>query len=304
VEGSGGTEVFNLRRLGACVSLDEAATAICYPRPWSGECREVLRELVDAGVECYIDYGECMAGRLRMIGRGWAANVFLARLGRRLVVVKALRPDSRRRSVAWEAAAWTAAWWLGAAPEPVYAGLRILVVEPVLGGSIDGYRPRRPWELLYLLSRLLWKAYMLDRAGLIHSELARPHDHVLLSTDKPPDPFLVDFESARLRRGRRSNLTQLVGGLLGLPCILGWLPREGRERLRSLLRRYRLGLIGVEVLWEVVGVVEHYLQGLGDGLCGAEEEGGRAGEEVGVQQQGGGGDDGCEPGRRHKVHEG
>ncbi|NPA05431.1 MAG: hypothetical protein GXO09_04995 [Crenarchaeota archaeon] len=271
----------------ACIPLGDAVEAICYPRPGSPECRRVIAELAELGVECYLDYGRCTVGRLHMIGRGWAANVFLARMDGRPVAVKALRPDSRRRSVVWEAAAWTAAWWAGAAPEPYAWGLRVLVVEPVLGPRIEEYRAGRIRDLLYLLSRLLWKAYMLDRVGLLHGELARPHDHVLLRGGEcMPEPFIVDYESSTLRRSGRSNLTQLVGGLRRLRGILGWLPGEGWEELRRILRRYRLGMLRGGVVEEVVGVVERYLRRVGGRVVGAEEEDSGPGEGVRVQLQG------------------
>ena len=200
-------------------------------------CDRLAEELESLGIEAYLEAGSLELGGHRLLGKGWASIVFLARSKRwGIVAVKALRPGSRRRSMLPEAAAWLAASLAGAAPRLHAASLHALIYEPVKGPALGDYVPRGRAEALLVLRRLLYKAYMLDTIGLRHNELARPEGQVLVDAEEA-EPYIIDYDSATW--SGPGNLTQLIGGLprtpLGRQCRI----HPGSEALRGPLRRYK-----------------------------------------------------------------
>ena len=220
----------------ARVDLERARRAICYPDPGSGLCERLLAELRRLGLTP-ISYGSVELGGLRILGRGWAGNVFLAESREHgVVAVKALRPGSRRRSMAWEAAAWMAAAAAGAAPRLVAWSPLLIVYRPVLGPLLSEY-----WEQgmgLLVLDQLLVKAFALDTVGLSHNELARPGGQVVVDCcSRVREPYIIDYDSATVPPSGASNLTQLLGGLPRVPLYKGC--RLLPASLRRLLAEYK-----------------------------------------------------------------
>jgi putative serine/threonine protein kinase len=215
----------------------EARQAVCYPDPGSRICDLVVSELERLGLR-YIPYGPVEVGGsgLRLLGKGWAGNVFLAHSKQYgIVAVKALRPGSRRQSMAWEATAWAAASELRVAPQ-LLAWSRVLIAyKPVIGPLLSDYKAEQG-EALAVLDTLMVKVFLLDLIGLANNELARPGGQVVLDTcgHNPPEPFIVDYDSATYSR-KPSNLTQLLGGLHRIPLYQRCrpLPRILREPLAA-----------------------------------------------------------------------
>ncbi len=233
------------------LTLDEARPALCYPKPEAPGCDDTIAELERLGVEAVVDRGRLEVAGVRVLGKGWASVVVYAVWRGRRVAVKVLRQDARRSSLLWEAAAWSVASSLGIAPKLYAFGRRALVTEAVLGPRLDEYRPSNCWEAWLVLRRLLVKAWLLDVAGLLHNELARPGGQVLLDGT---EPYIVDYESATpMRRGsRRTNLAQLVGGLKRYRWALKAAPGLAGGRITELLRSYKEGRRDHGALEEVV----------------------------------------------------
>ncbi|HIQ24252.1 MAG TPA: hypothetical protein EYH50_04305 [Pyrodictium delaneyi] len=223
------------------IEIRGAVPAVCYPDPESSHCRRLLSELEKAGVTHYVNYGKVeLPGGYRLLGRGWAGNVFLALWRDSVVAVKALHPRSRRSSMLWEAAAWAVAAWAGVAPRLHMSHRLFILVDPVHGPQLADMEPAACIEAKHLLRRLLWKAYRLDRLGIRHGELARPGGQVLVDPVRQ-EPYIVDYDSSTVHQNP-GNLTQLVGGL----ARLEWARRctkigAADAKLRATLRAYKHG---------------------------------------------------------------
>lgn len=219
------------------LKLADGRLAICYPHPDTVYCGKLLELLARNGILEFVDYGSTSIAGLRILGRGWSSNVFLAvKTDGGIVAVKALRPDSRRKTLLWEASVWSMASQAGVAPEIESVESLFIVYKPVIGPSIDEYTPANPLEREYVLRLVIDKAYILDVLGIAHNELARPKNHVILeSCGRLVEPFIIDYESATLSAKPR-NVSQLVGGLHRVrvfsKCIVD-------DRLRELLREYK-----------------------------------------------------------------
>ncbi len=237
-----------------CVDLDKASSAVCYPRPVNPPCSRLMEELKRIGIECLIDYGPTTVSGYHVLGKGWAGIVFLSEWKGRIVAVKVLRTDSRRHSLVWEAIAWDIAASLGVAPELFHASPYFIVAKAILGQKLDNYRPSNCNEAVYVVRRLLFKAWLLDKVGLLHNELARPGSQILLDG---LEPFIVDYESSTLRRGRgRTNLTQLAGGLAKYAWVKECIPGLVSHKVRTVLAKYkRLAHPDLRIFEEVLDAI-------------------------------------------------
>ena len=221
------------------LSIASSRYVICYPKPQSHRCDEVVNELLSIGIDNYIPYGETILGQYRILGRGWSTNVFLATWRRRkIVAVKVLHPNSRRKTILKEALFWLIASHYNIAPEYYTATKNVLVVEPVLGPKLKNYRPNSCSEYKYIVRRILWKTYLLDKLGIRHGELARPWKQILVDTEKL-EPYIVDYDAATTTHP--NNLTQLLGGLLRSKLSSLCLPRVDKKytMMRKLLKQYK-----------------------------------------------------------------
>lgn len=228
-----------------CIEVHEAVMTTCT---WLGgsreHCSKLAREAQRAGILCIYDAGPIEVKGLHILGKGWAGFVAAALHRRGPVTVKFLKPGGRRVSLLAEAAAYLAAGVVGVAPRLYAATRRVLVMQLVDGPSLSRYEPRSLTEALRVLTRLLYKAYMLDMIGLRHNELARPGGQVLIARTRD-EPFIIDYESATWSTGRTAaNLTQLLGGLprtpLGRRCGI----ENSLKRIRTYLRLYKRGDTG------------------------------------------------------------
>ena len=217
------------------LSLWDARRAVCYPRPEDSYCYRLIEELVEAGVEYYLAIGRFSKPGLPLLGSGWAGNVFAALWHGELVAVKALRPDSRRRSVLRECLLMGVASAYGIAPRLFRCTLHALIYRLVEGVTLSTYKPRSSWEGRLILRRLLYKAYLLDRLGIDHGELVRPGGQVLVEES---EPWIIDFDSASAKR-RPRNLTSLAAGISRLEWAKGLVKPSNTPEVRSLLRAYR-----------------------------------------------------------------
>ncbi len=236
------------------LSLEEAATVLCYPRPQAGECGERIRQLRSLGVEAVLDTGgSTRVSSIGVLGKGWSSIVVLAVWDGRLAAVKVRRLDSRRVSLIWEAVALATTSHYMISPR-LYAATRdVIVMEYVRGPVLGDYEPSSCWQAWLVLRRLLVKAWLLDRIGILHNELARPHGQVIVR-NSDSEPFIIDFESSTPRRrgSRRTNLAQLIGGLRRLWWVPRAMPGLTSGKLRQALKAYKERGPCIEVFEEVL----------------------------------------------------
>jgi len=220
------------------IPVEKARDAICYPNPLAENCYSLIEALVRNGIRYFVNKGPIAINKYRVLGKGWASIVFLARMDNRDVAVKALRPGSRRHTLLHEAAMLLVASRLNISPRPyrydhLFIAMQYLDSAPL----IDYVEQANPLELRYVLRRLLTKAYLLDLIGISHNELARPHSQVLVERGTS-EPYIIDFEAATISTNP-SNLTQLVGGLLRMKKMRETMNIDVSE-IRGLLRDYKL----------------------------------------------------------------
>ncbi|MET1102325.1 MAG: hypothetical protein ABWW69_07630 [Pyrodictiaceae archaeon] len=225
---------------------NELIDSLCINRLLGSKryCRTLLKKLWDAGYRELVSYGRLSAKGVNILGKGWSSIVFLVRdYEGNLWAVKARREVSRRPTLLREALYLVVAGELGIAPRTVAVGRDYIVEAPLLGGSLTSlFESGLEDEAIlcsYLVRRILWKLYLLDRLGIRHNELARPENHILL--DCNGEPYIVDFESATIG-GKPTNIPQffgaLIAGRLKLPCI--GVARSRLEEVRFILRDYKL----------------------------------------------------------------
>ncbi len=219
--------VLRTNREEASLAQGTVLKQVCYPytRYSLPYCTRLIVKLQLQGIS--------IGDNVRILGKGWSSIVFLAhstRYGR--VAVKARRVDSRRKSLLREGFFAKIASLYRVAPRLYYVDEDFIVTEPVIGPTIStALEDTSSCHLL--VRRILWKAYILDRIGISHNELARPHGHILL--DERLEPYIIDYESASLKT-RPHNVPQLVAGLSRLaPCI----NITDSERIRMVVREYK-----------------------------------------------------------------
>lgn len=220
------------------IPIERARDAICYPDPMSETCDKLVGALLRSGIIYFVNKGPITINKYKVLGKGWASIVFLARIGDKEVAVKALRPGSRRHTLLHEAAILLVASRLNISPRPyhydhLFIAMQYLDSIPL----IDYAEQANPLELRYMLRRLLTKAYLLDLIGISHNELARPHNQVLVEKGTN-EPYIIDFEAATISTNP-SNLTQLVGGILRIKKVRETIGIDVSET-RELLRGYKL----------------------------------------------------------------
>ena len=220
------------------IPIERARDAICYPDPLSETCDELIGALVRSGIVHFVNKGSITINKYRVLGKGWASIVFLARMDNRDVAVKALRPGSRRHTLLHEAAMLLAASGLNISPRPYYYDHLFIAMQYLDSIPLIDYAEQANLlELRYVLRRLLTKTYLLDLIGISHNELARPHNQVLVEKGTN-EPYIIDFEAATISTNP-SNLTQLVGGILRIRKIREAIGMNVSE-IRELLRGYKL----------------------------------------------------------------
>ncbi|AEM38104.1 Thr/Ser protein kinase [Pyrolobus fumarii 1A] len=218
-----------------CLRIEEARRAICYPRPEAPLCDALIDELRSIGVECIVPMGRFRKAGIPILGSGWAGNVFAALWNAHLVAIKALKPNSRRKSMLREALLAKIASMYGVAPR-VYTFTRRLIVMKLVNGSVlASYKPSDTARALLVLRRLLYKAYILDRLGIDHGELVRPGGQVMVEDD---EPYIIDFDSASALRKPR-NVTSLAAGLARIPWASRLVKPSSDPSVRTVLREYR-----------------------------------------------------------------
>lgn len=152
-------------------------------------------------------------GKFEILGKGTTSLVLMGVKAGSAVAVKILRTDSGRASVQHEAEMLGHANSVGVGPTLLGSGEDILILELVEGRSMHQHleamaqseeSPKAVWRL----SRaVLDQCAALDKIGLDHGQLSRPHKHVYVDEDDATK--IIDFESASTRRVP-SNLTSMI----------------------------------------------------------------------------------------------
>lgn len=185
---------------------------LTYPSLSLDTARQRLVELGMLGVDKLVFEGPTEIGGVRVIAKGTTGIVVKGVRNYREVAVKIRRADANRRSLLDEAAKLRLANTAGIGPRLLAASRNFLVWGFVEGIKLGEWIPQADVkDVLEVVRELLRQALVLDSLGLVHQELSRVGNHVLVTPGL--QPVIFDFETASLSSSR-SNLTQLVNALL------------------------------------------------------------------------------------------
>jgi len=210
---------------------------------------QIRKELELLGVEVE-SYGPVqLYTGVNVLGKGQNSVVLRGKLlGEFTCTCKILRPDASRESLLHEARALLHANSVGVGPKRYTFTKHVLVYEYIDGeplekwiwrGDVDSDKIRR------VVSEALRQAYRLDKIALLHDELSRPREHILVTQDLKV--YIIDFETSTLgSKSGKKNLTQLVNAFfLGgsditrrIREVLG-LTQDKLAKIAELVREYK-----------------------------------------------------------------
>ncbi len=236
------------------MDLDEAIEIICYPRysEHRTECLERINILMNLGVVKIYSFGDSLLGRFRVVGKGHASIVVLAR--HRIygdVAVKIRRFDSKRTSLETEGEFLRKAAVTGYTPV-VYEYTRDFIVREFIEGPklIDfltmniGSRE----VIKKVIRALIHSSYNLDNIFIEIQEISRPDKQIIVRRNDPEKIYYIDLESARISN-KSSNLTKIINYILRrdikgvrIKDLLNIDPGE-ESILRDLARIYKKDLV-------------------------------------------------------------
>ncbi len=236
----GETRLVRVREL----AVDPYASIVCYPHVERRILTIRLAEMRRLKIQGVLFQGSKSAFNMQILGKGYVGVVVLARRADTLVALKIRRVDSGRSGMQHEAVILRRANLLNVGPGFVAVSKNFLVTEFVNGLLFPEWLETRKSRGLVkrVVRDVLEQCFRLDQAHIDHGELSYAPRHLIV--DRRDRPFIVDFETASLRR-RPSNVTSVsqflfLSGAVGVNVekILGKVPGE---KLIDALRKYKHG---------------------------------------------------------------
>ncbi len=230
------------------VDIAEASNVVCYPPIYAINCDARIEELRRLGIEKIISFGKLAIGGIRVVGKGHAAVVVLAKhrdLG--IVALKIRRMDSKRLSIAHEGELLEKASSVGAAPRVYTYTDNVIVREYIDGPTLRDYvlQHLNDVEALRRVAvSLIEASYALDTVGIELEEISIPLTQTVLPCGNPSKAMFIDFESAR-KSQNPSNVTSVLGFIIGRSICgkpfreLIELTSDAIAKLRDLARQYK-----------------------------------------------------------------
>lgn len=227
-------------------TLDEICTIISYPNGCINRCRSIIYALRKIGIKKLVFTGRVKIGKYSVLGKGCESIVLLGvNEDGRKVAIKLRREDSRRPSLKTEAERLKLVNKLGIGPKLLYATDDFLIMEYIKGESLEkAVLEKEDRVILRTIIDLLEQCWKMDRLGIIHLELSRPHEHVLIR-ETDGQPVIIDFETTSIST-RKTNLTQVASFLFFRNSTLSrkvknlfGIDSKKAVKLRRLLRLYK-----------------------------------------------------------------
>lgn len=218
------------------------ASVLCYPRPSKRELGKRLKELRMLRITALEFVGKKRIGNVSVLGKGCVGVVIVAHRDSERFALKIRRVDADRSSMRREATLLQRANSVRVGPKLVGVSKNFLVTRFISGNLLPEWLKKRRIKALTkaVLRDVLEQCFRLDMIGLDHGELSHAPKHIII--DRENKPFIVDFETASLRR-RPSNVTSIcqflfVGGAVAR-TVAGKLGEVDKDRVIEALRRYK-----------------------------------------------------------------
>jgi len=226
------------------LSQEPYASILCYPHAEPLEVQSRILELKELGVEAVEFTGAGSAASVPVIGKGYVGIVVIAYVkGGERLALKMRRLDGGRDDFFHEADMLQRANSVNVGPKFVAVTKNFLLSQFVSGDFLVGWLGSNRGELVFrsVLLDVLEQCWRLDEFGLDHGELSKAPRHLLV--DDVGKPFIVDFETASVRR-RVANVTSVcqylfVGNGVVPRFIFGVLGERDRDQIIGVLRDYK-----------------------------------------------------------------
>jgi putative serine/threonine protein kinase len=217
------------------------ASIICYPRVTSSELKERLKELERLGIRALEFSGSKHVLNVHVLGKGCVGIVTIAYRDRAKVALKIRRVDADRSRMQQEAELLGKANLANVGPWLLDVSKNFLLMQFIDGKLLPEWleKQRSSLKVKKVLRDVLEQCWRLDTAGLDHGELSHAPKHVIV--DKKNRPFIVDFETASLKR-RPSNVTSICQFLFmsGIAeKVFEKIGEKSKKTIREALRDYK-----------------------------------------------------------------
>ncbi len=215
------------------------AYVLDFPRGSPERASAIAKALMEAGVEeVCLEGGATIPGGYRVLGRGHAAVVLLAKVGRvGDAAIKVRRSDSKRDSLLLECKALRTAWPV--APRVYQCTDEFIIMDLVTGSPVvDMVRSVSGCgKVLALIAKIAEAARWLDRVGVCHEELSDLRGHAFIG--EGGEVKFIDFESASMRFC--CTVCKVISWALHRSPLMKACPRLGlvKDEVRVVLRAYK-----------------------------------------------------------------
>jgi putative serine/threonine protein kinase len=184
------------------------ASVLCFPNPSEGELQRRLQELRSLRVTAleFLGTASLFGVGVPVLGKGFVGIVVIGHVNGERVAVKIRRSDADRADLLREARMLSTANSVNVAPKLITVSKNFLLMQLIDGELLPNWLETNKDAAVVkqVLREVLEQCFRLDQAGLDHGELSQAPKHLLV--DKAQRPFIVDFETASVKR-KVANVT-------------------------------------------------------------------------------------------------
>lgn len=218
------------------------ARMLSYPTFQKNELNRRLKEVRSLGITALEFTGDKQISNVNVLGKGCVGIVLVAIMDGQKVALKVRRLDADRSRMLHEAQMLKMANSVQVGPLLLGYTKNLLLMQFVEGSLIPIWLQKRVGRsrVRTVLRELLRQCFLLDSIGLDHGELSHAPKHVIV--DKANRPYIVDFETASVRR-RPANVTSMSQFLFlsGISeSVLEKIGASDKNRIVDALRSYKI----------------------------------------------------------------
>jgi len=176
------------------------ASVVCYPKTHPAEIQLRIEELRRQGVSAVEFIGKASASNIPVLGKGYVGVVVAAHVNGQRRALKMRRIDADRQNFSHEAKMLQKANSVDVGPKFIAVSDNFLFSQLIDGDLLENWLETQRDKALIrkVLVDILEQCWRLDEAGLDHGELSKAPKHLLV--DQTQKPFIVDFETASVKR--------------------------------------------------------------------------------------------------------